>query len=52
LAHRLKLVEHYLPAVPLDAAYSSFLAENPERLRHLEGAIDRLDRELGREGAA
>ncbi len=40
------LVAEYLPAVLLDAAYASFLAENHDRLRQMEGALDRLDARL------
>jgi F-type H+-transporting ATPase subunit gamma len=45
-----ELVEQYLPALLLEVASSSFMAENRERLRHMEGALDRLEDDLRSEG--
>jgi F-type H+-transporting ATPase subunit gamma len=43
-----QLLEQYLYSVLYKAFYLSFLAENRERLRHMEGALSALDREWSR----
>jgi len=43
-----KLVDQYLYAVLHEVLYCSLLAENQRRLRHMDGAMRRLDNDLGR----
>ena len=42
-----KLVDQYLYAVMHEVLYSSLLAENRHRLAHMDGAMHRLDNDLG-----
>ena len=39
------LMDHYLPAALHEILYTSLMAENRQRLTHLEGAVKRLDDE-------
>jgi F-type H+-transporting ATPase subunit gamma len=42
----LERVDHYLFAVLHQVLFASLLAENQQRVRHLEGAVQRLDEQL------
>lgn len=42
-----ELVQHYLGAVLAEMLHIALLAENEQRVRHLEGAIQRLDEKTG-----
>lgn len=41
-----RLLEHYFSAVLQQLLYSSLLAENKRRIRHLEGAVQHLDQNV------
>jgi F-type H+-transporting ATPase subunit gamma len=43
-----KLLEQYLTSVMYKIFYASFMAENRERLRHMDGALRKLENDLDR----
>lgn len=43
-----KLTDHYLYAALHEVLYSSLLAENRQRLTHMDGAMRRIDEDLGK----